>query len=332
MVKIQEMPESPTDDDEHATSLSSKVKAFLTISRAKIQLGTPPHPLLGLILGATFASQLISKPALLYLALYFLLITFACNINCLFDVDIDKKYKHYMSDAVQTVGKRNVKILLVLEAALIFVLVTLLFDMGHIITPILALSGLFFGYVYSADPIRVKKRGFWSPFPVLIGLYTLPVLGGWFIFQNSLSLYIIVFAIGYAFLNEGITLVNTCEDYREDMAEGIKTWAHVFSLKRTVSLAFLFTIVGGLLAVLGVVLKPFLSGFSNYNIYSSIAFIAMGIINTLLILKTSGDIFQAKRSDDLESSCKNAAKNMPKWFITTRYPLLMMGLLILYCF
>ncbi len=330
MVKIQEMPEE-SDFDENDSQLSKKLKAFLTISRAKIQLGTPPHPLLGLILGATVASQLISKPALIYLVLYFLLITFACNINCLFDVKIDRKYKHYMSDAVKTIGKKNVKILLVLEVIAIFIMIFMLIDIGHVITPILALSGLFFGYIYSADPIRVKKRGLWSPFPVLIGLYTLPVLGGWFIFQSGLTLYIVIFSIGYAFLNEGITLVNTCEDYREDMAEGIKTWAHLFTLKKTMDLAFIFTVIGGLLAVSGVILKPVMNGFSDYNVYSSIIFISMGVINTLLILKTSGDIFRAKKSEDLEQSCKNAAKNMPKWFITTRYPLLAMGFLILCC-
>ncbi len=307
----------------------SKLKAFLTISRAKIQLGTPPHPLLGLILGSTAISQLISPPSLIYIVLYFLLITFACNINCLYDVEVDEKYKKHMSHSVNELGKSNVKKIITTEAIAAFLLMFYLFSMGYYITSLLALSGLLFGYMYSAEPLRVKKKGFWSPFPVLIGLYTLPVLGGWFIFQNTITFYILVFVVGYALLNEGITLVNTCEDYKEDNEEGIKTWAHVLGMEKTIRIAFLFTFIGGLLAVLGVLLKPIMIGWSYYATISTFVFIALGVLNTFLILKTSKDIYDVPEMGDLERSCKLAAKNMPKWFITTRYPLLIMSIAVL---
>ncbi|MFO7793284.1 MAG: UbiA family prenyltransferase [Candidatus Saliniplasma sp.] len=303
---------------------SEKLKAFLTISRAKIQLGTPPHPLLGLLLGAASLPELLSPIAGLYLILYFLLITFACNINCLYDVDIDRKYKHYMSDGVKTIGGKNVKKILVIEGFFILILISFFLFQGYTVTALLALSGLLAGYIYSAEPVRFKKRGLLSPVPVLLGLYTLPVLGGWFVFRNSLSIFIIVFTIGYALLNEGITLVNTCEDYREDKEEGIKTWAHILEIKNTMVLAFLFTGIGGLIAVFGVLLKPIFLGWTTYNIYGSTLFIILGIFNTMVILKTTGDIYGALNKEDLETSCKSAAKNMPKWFISTRYPLLLL--------
>ncbi|MEF8834675.1 MAG: UbiA family prenyltransferase [Candidatus Thermoplasmatota archaeon] len=303
------------------------IKNFFIISRAKIQLGTPPHPLLGLILGATTISQLFSSISLVYIMLYFLLITFACNVNCLYDVHIDRKYKQHMSSAVRTLGKENVKKIIILEVVAILGLILFLLDRGYFITAILSLSGLLFGYIYSVEPIRIKGRGFFSPFPVLVGLYTLPVLGGWFIFQNSLSLYLVVFCIGYALLNEGITLVNTCEDYEEDMKEDIRTWAHVLNMKKTMRIAFFFTIFGGLIATAGVVLKPIQIGWTLFSTYSSVFFITLGIINTVIILRIGGDIYEAGSKGDLEASSKNAAKNMPKWFISSRYPLLIMALL-----
>ncbi|MFW6141786.1 MAG: UbiA family prenyltransferase [Candidatus Saliniplasma sp.] len=306
---------------------SEKLKAFLTISRAKIQLGTPPHPLLGLLLGAATVGQFLSRITGLYIILYFLLITFACNINCLYDVHIDNKYKQYMSQGVETLGKRTVKGLLIVEGILILSIISYFFYRGYSVTALLALSGLLAGYVYSAEPLRVKKRGLLSPVPVFLGLYTLPVLGGWFVFRSSLSLFIIIFTVGYALLNEGITLVNTCEDYKEDKEEGIKTWAHIIELKNTMRIALIFTTLGGFIAVIGVLLKPFIMGWTPYNIYGSGLFIALGIVNTLVILKTAGDIYGALQTKDLESSCKRAAKNMPKWFISTRYPLLVMVLM-----
>ena len=317
---------------EEAPSWLKFIKSFLVISRAKIQLGTPPHPLLGLILGAASLTQFLSSITLVYIALYFLLITFACNINCLYDVRIDEKYKEHMSNAVKTLGKAKVKTLIILEAIAISGLITFLFLNGYIITALLSLSGLIFGYIYSAEPIRIKGKGFLSPLPVLIGLYTLPILGGWFIFQNSLTLYIVVFCIGYALLNEGITLVNTCEDYKEDMEEGIKTWAHVLDMRKTMRIAFFFTTFGGLIAIIGVILKPIQTGWTVYSTYSSVAFIALGIINTIVILTISGDIYKAGSKEDLQLSCKKAAKNMPKWFISSRYPLLVMALLLLLAF
>lgn len=307
--------------------IPSEIKDFLVISRAKIQIGTPPHPLLGLILGSSSVMALFSVPAVLYLALYFLLITFACNINCLFDINIDQKYKSYMSKSLLNLGKTKVKAIILTESVLIFGLISILMMMGYILTSILALSGFLMGYIYSANPIRIKKRGFLSPLPVLIGLYTLPLLGGWFIFNNSLSWYILIFTIGYALLNEGITLVNTCEDYSEDKSEGIKTWAHLFELRGTMKIALLFTLIGGLTAVVGVILKPIILGWSSYNLYSTIFFILAGIINVLIIIKTGISIYVAGERPNIEKSCKKAAKNMPKWFVSTRYPLLIMALI-----
>lgn len=311
------------------TGFLETFKSFLVISRAKIQLGTPPHALLGLILGAGSIAQFLSSITLIYIFLYFLLITIACNINCLYDVKTDEKYKKHLSSAVRTLGKKKVKTLITFEAITIIALISYLLSKGYIITALLSLSGLIFGYIYSAEPIRVKGKGILSPFPVLIGLYTLPVLGGWFIFQNVLTLYIVIFSLGYALLNEGITLVNTCEDYNEDMEEGIKTWAHIFNIRKTMRLAFIFTVFGGFLAIMGVILKPVKIGWTFYNTYSSILFITAGIIDTIAILKIGGDIYEAGSEKDLESSCKIAAKNMPKWFVSSRYPLLMMAILLL---
>ncbi len=103
-------------------------------------------------------------------------------------------------------------------------------------------------------------------------------------------------------------------------------------MKNTMQLAYIFTFFGGLVAVLGVLLKPMMIGSTPYNVYSSAIFIVLGVVNTLVILKTTGDIYKAFKKDDIESSCKKAAKNMPKWFISTRYPLLILVLMFLMYF
>ena len=298
---------------------------FLLMSRAKLQLASLPHATLGIFLGATSFNDILNISILLYILLLFVMITFACNLNCLYDLRVDKKYKKYMSNAVEAIGIRNVRIIVLLEFILISYLLFNLWSFGHTNTVIISILGLVFAISYSVEPLRIKKRGFLSPFPVFIGLYTLPVLGGWFLLNNTLPLYFIAFLIGYALLNEGITLVNTCEDYSEDEKENIKTWAHIFGLKNTLLIAFIFTLFGGI-AIASSLLSILLQTLSSLWFISSV----FVVISAIVIFKTSIEIYNINKSSDLEISAKKGAKKMPKWFMMTRYPLFFAALILLF--
>ena len=290
---------------------------FLTISRANLQLASLPHATLGIVLGVSSLSSLPSWSVATYVLLVFTLITFACNLNCLCDIEVDGRHKKYMSNAAKSIGVRNIKIILVLELILIFYLMYTIRE--HIITIFLSLLGLFFAITYSANPFRIKARGILSPFPVLIGLYTLTVLGGWFLVNDSFPLHLTLFSIGYALMNEGITLVNTCEDYSEDQEEGIKTWAHIFGLKKTLMLAFIFTFLG-LSCIISIFIKTMIPTFLT---------LILVVISTFSILKTTKQIYGISKASNLEKSAKKHAPKMGKWFMMTRYPLLLVSLSLL---
>ncbi len=289
---------------------------FLKISRANIQIASLPTAVLGILLGITSLEMLLSQYILAYIVLFFTILTFSCNLNCLCDLKVDGKYKTYLSNAVKSMGIKNVKIILVLELLLISFLIAYLFQGGYFITALLSILGLFFGISYSMEPLRIKKRGILSPVPVLVGLYTLPILAGWFLFNYSLPLHFLLFVAGYALMNEGFTLVNTCEDYSEDREEGIKTWAHVFGLKKTLLLAFLFSTAGFLC------LAPFLFGAKSL---SSISYLML-IILSLGISHASKEVYLVNKGKDLEEAAKKYAPKMRIWFMMTRYPLLFTAL------
>lgn len=290
---------------------------FLTISRAKIQLASLPHATLGIVLGVSSLTNLLSWSVVTYILLVFSLITFACNLNCLCDIEVDGRHKKYMSNAAKSIGVRSIKIILVLELILIFYLMYLTRE--HIITVFLSLLGLFLAIAYSAKPFRIKARGILSPFPVLIGLYTLTILGGWFLVNDSFPLYLILFSIGYALMNEGITLVNTCEDYSEDKEEGIRTWAHIFGLKRTLIVAFIFTVMG-FACIVSFIIKGII-----FSITSS----TLTMISIVTLFMTTKQIYDVSKTDDYEKSAKESAPKMGKWFMITRYPLLLVSLSLL---
>lgn len=302
-----------------------KLRDFLTISMAKIQLGTLPHAMLGIFLAASGLHELANWSILVYVALYFVLITFACNINCLYDYEVDRKYKSYHSDAIDRLGFGTVKRIILGEIIIALILILYLFINRHYITGSIALLGLFFSYAYSARPLRLKKRGVLSPFPVLIGLYTLPLLGGWFLLDKPVLGYFILFVVGYALMNEGFTLVNTCEDYAEDESEGIRTWAHVLGMRRTLTIALIFSL-GGFLS-LGALAFVWLPSFSFAGIKEIVTLFLIAILTVALVVSIL-QVNKARVGEDPEASAKLYAKKMPKWFMTTRYPMLLIALLI----
>lgn len=303
-----------------------KLRDFMTISMARIQLGTLPHATLGLFLAAGSLSELVDLSVLAYILLYFILITFACNINCLYDYEVDKKYKTHYKEAVDGLGHRTVRRILLAEVAIALFLICYLFSQRYYLTASLASLGLFFSYAYSANPLRIKKRGILSPFPVMIGLYTLPLLGGWFLLSKSIDLCFILFVLGYALMNEGFTLVNTCEDCEEDRIEGIRTWAHVFGLRMTLRIAHLFSL-GGVLSLFVLVFLLFTSsGPLDARVFLSLPLI-IALVGGLAV-----SIAQVKRSgfgENLQVSSKQYARKMPIWFASTRYPMLLIALFIL---
>jgi 4-hydroxybenzoate polyprenyltransferase len=288
---------------------------FLEISRAKIQLATLPHALLGLFLALRPISFL---HAFVYVLLYFVMITFACNVNALYDFHVDRKYKTYMSDAILKLGFKRVRFLVILELMSIIALIAFFLHSGYQLVGALALSGLFFSIAYSVPPLRLKARGFLSALPVFLGLYTLPVLGGWFLLRTDFPFYVIIFACGYASMNEGITLVNTCEDYSEDKSERIKTWAHFFGIKNALNMAATFAFLGGFLSFLS--LLPTASS-------SHLALLLLFLF-ALSVVLVSREILAISFSETPEQSCKEKAGKMPLWFAMTRYTLLITAIAI----
>ncbi|NHJ85332.1 MAG: hypothetical protein FK734_07705, partial [Asgard group archaeon] len=281
---------------------------------------------LGIFLGISTFTQ-FNIFSILYIAQYLLLVTFACNINCYFDMDVDKKYKTNLYESMNRLGKKNVKYILIIELILISIIFIIFLLNKFYITFGLIIFGSILSIIYSARPFRVKSKGLWSPIPVIIGMFALPLLGGYFLTNFWISLEFLLFVIGYSLFNEGINFINTCEDYSEDKESGIETWAHVFGLEKTINFAFIFTLVGTILANLSLLLTLIFTE----NINSIFFFIILGFIILSLVFSfiTSLEVHKVKNRDDLELSAKDNAKNVPKWFIMTRYPLLIVSILLL---
>ena len=309
------------------------LRDFLIISRANIQIASLPTALIGPVLAAGKLSELWDAELLLFVALFFVVLTFACNLNCLADAEVDEFHKRAMSGAVRSMGKARIKRILAAEALVALAIAAALAVIKKeeaIVLAAGALAALGLAFVYSAPPLRVKGRGWLSPFPVVFGLYALPPLGGWYLVRGRLGWGIIVFALGYALLMEGLTVVNTCEDHPEDASAGLRTLAHAFGIRRTLALGAGLAGAGGIIALVAVLLLAASAGGRQDWPGAAISGLvgALSVIYTASVVSAAGVLRNLARAEDPAAACKQRANLMPAWFLMTRYPLLFIALLL----
>src|SRR5262249_15503416 len=155
---------------------------------------------------------------LLGLVAIFLLFNIGDMINCYADYELDAIYKCHLSNAVYELGKRNVLIQIALSgiaALALTVWVSILSGRLYLIP--ITLFGIFIGLQYSIKPFKFKSGGI-SQLICLWGiiffgpmLYTAIISNG---FPSVSELLIFAF---YGFHQMGIIMLNTAEDYTEDV-------------------------------------------------------------------------------------------------------------------
>jgi 4-hydroxybenzoate polyprenyltransferase len=303
------------------------LKNFLIVSRANIQIASLPTAALGVALAAKNWTDIFNLSVILYIILFFVILTYSCNINCLNDLEVDEKHKYYLSNAVKSIGIPKLKILMTTELIIAGIIIISLCILKKEIIYLLAFLGITCGYIYSAPPLRIKKRGILSPLPVTFGLYFLPIIAGWFIITNQISIFIILFGMGYALIMQGITFINTCEDYKEDRISGIRTFAHVLGIRKTLLFGSILVFIGG---VADLVLLLFYK-INLHNIKTTPSILALMLIIFFLgsIINISKNLYLVGISKDPFALSKKEAAKMRIWFLTTRYPLLFISLLLI---
>jgi len=306
--------------------MRKRIKDFLIISRANIQISSLTTAALGIVLAARDWRDLMNVSVVLFIFLFFIILTFSCNLNCLTDVDVDAKSKIRLSDSVRSLGPAKIKIILRSEAFLAAGLCIALAICEKNALYILGLGALGPGYIYSAPPLRLKKRGWLSLFPVMFGLYALPPAAGFFLIRGRLSWFILAFSMGYSLLMEGITLINTCEDYTEDEVSNIRTLAHVLGIRRTLALGAWLTSAGGaidLILILGIKAYG-----SSVNLLELSGLIILGAFFAWTVVSIVHVFRRIAQSDDPVAQSKAYGHLMRIWFLKTRYSLLIMALLV----
>lgn len=177
--------------------------------------------------------------------IFFLLFAFGDMINCLADRDLDAVYKPHLSEAVYGLGVRFVTFQIVATALFALALaIHLSWVLNRWTLAALVAIGLVLGAAYSVKPLQLKGRGLAQLLCLWLIIFVGPMLFIAYLVNAGLSLTVLIFAAAYGTLQMGIILVNTAEDYPEDLEAGITTSVVALGLHRGVELAFWLAGVG----------------------------------------------------------------------------------------
>lgn len=234
-------------------------------------------------------------------------------INCYADYKLDSIYKSYLSNAVFELGKRNVKIQIILSGLIAIILTAIIAVKTNQMYLIpLTLFGAFIGLEYSIKPFKFKSKGLWQLLCLWGIIFFGPMLYTAIIAKGFPSLMqIIIFSL-YGFHQMGIILLNTAEDYTEDKDNGLNTIIIYLGLHKSLNFAYAMVIITGLLLQILIVYLMYLEGTAWY-IYLSLFCFTAGWL--LIVAEYRSIINKINQLDEVEAIkiVKKNGMKVPRW-------------------
>ena len=254
--------------------------------------------------------------------IFFLLFAFGDMINCLADRDLDAVYKPHLSEAVYGLGVRFVTFQVIATAALALVLsFHLSWVMNRWLLFVLVAIGLLLGAAYSVKPVQLKGRGLAQLICLWLIIFVGPMLFVGLLVDAVPSLSVLIFAAAYGTLQMGIILVNTAEDYPEDLSANITTTIVALGLHRGIALAFWLVVIGAVGVLTSLIWMLWQRGSELIWILATLPAVAACIY----VIASVGGLRSLISGASLEDSIrtvKHAAKRVPLWVTIVAWSLL----------
>jgi len=313
------------------------IRLIGTISRAEFIMPNLGSLLLGLAWGATPAMSLTTL--VVFIILSFTIINgssaIGAQINTLSDYELDLKdpRKKNLIDAVDTFGKKRIKILLSVEFLITLALVILFIYVNN--NPWLLLMwiiGISLGWIYSAPPIRLKARSWLAPVSLILVLGIFPVLFAYFTFTTTVQSFFLLALFGLAMTIYGVIIPTEIRDYFGDKTMKIETMTvHLGLVKACVTSIALISI--GAVFFAAAYLLEWING-SRPFLSLLLLIIPVSVIFVLIKIKKlyslSKDYMNSQGNITIKEQIVNISAHNPQWImiITQTYSILSIILLI----
>jgi 4-hydroxybenzoate polyprenyltransferase len=254
--------------------------------------------------------------------IFFLLFAFGDMINCLADRDLDAIYKPHLSEAVYGLGVPFVTFQVVATAiAALLLSAHLAWQLQRWSFLGMVALGLVLGAAYSVQPLQLKGRGLAQVFCLWLIIFFGPMLFVSMLVSTTPSPVALIFAAAFGALQMGVILVNTAEDYPEDLKAQIKTSIVALGLHRGIALAFWLATAGaaGGLASLAAIFR--LRGLGPFWLLALVP-------ATVACLYVLSDIWKLKHAIAGREllltieTVKKSAKRVPVWLTVVAWSML----------
>lgn len=219
------------------------LRAYASVCRMEYIPLEAPGAFVPLFIAATSLQDLFSLHVVEALVIFMLLFFSGFIINALADVEVDSKYKAFVSDAVHVLGEKTLIKLIVLHVALALLLTLHLSIVFNNYWLILWVSvATFFSLAYSVKPFHFKVRGPLQ-FSLMISSIIMVSLV-YYVIGGTPSTPVLFVFLSFLIVHHGIELVNQAHDYLEDKETGLLTPSVRWGITNTLIAAFLLTLVG----------------------------------------------------------------------------------------
>ena len=257
------------------------LKAYSRVCRMEYIPLQAPGVFVPLFFAATSLQDLLSLHVVEAFIIFTLIFFSGFIINALADVETDKKYKSYISDAVGVLGEKTMVKLIIIHVGLALLLTLHLSVVYNDYWLIFWVSiATFFGLAYSVKPFHFKVRGIlqfslmiWSIIMVSFIYY---VIGG------TPSMPILFVFLSFLIATHGIELVNQVQDYLDDKEAGVKSPAVRWGVTKTLIASLIITIIGIVLGLVGFYIL--FSDLPNLVIFGSVVSFELLFATTVIIL------------------------------------------------
>jgi 4-hydroxybenzoate polyprenyltransferase len=309
-------------------NVSSKIWAFLVVSRVEFMVMGIPVIAISALLAASHPNDLMGDGAVrlvLLSAVWYLAYWICSQVNCIADYELDKIYKNRLPRAIDILnGPGTVWLMIVVETVLASTIVVYLaISESRIGLVVLWAVGLFLVGAYSLEPLRFKRRGFLNLVTLSLILYLLPALYIYYAMAPHMKILPLLAILGFSTQMIGLLLVNQIEDYHEDKEMNVLTSTVRWGLKKASSVALLFT------AVMSVVLLVVFSILAR-NPYAFVG-VAVMLVAYAATLRYHFKLFEAATSWEATQAraaaqrVRRLAARVPLWFFVAGMPLVVVA-------
>jgi chlorophyll synthase len=167
-------------------------------------------------------------------------------LNDYFDREIDAINEPTRPIPSGAISLRNATILISVWSVFTVLIAWLIhpFVLAHVIL------GIVNAHLYSANPIKLKKRLWWGNIIVAFSYLMYPWLSGEVAYRGEITIHSVVIAFCYAFASTGTMTVNDFKSIEGDIRVGIRTLPVVFGERKAAMIAALLIDVGQVFASL----------------------------------------------------------------------------------